>query len=201
MADKIYCYPDTDTLINRLNIHDSGRLLEAETRMVSIRLYQLQKHPVKGGFDFAHLCRIHHHIFQDVYDWAGKTRTVNIAKGNSLFCPFWNIYSYADNIFRCYHKDCIRTKDNPDEFIHILAEHYADLNALHPFREGNGRSQREFCRELCLQCGYLFDLTHTCRDEMLQASIDSLDKGNNTRLEAVFRKCILPPASVKYLRK
>jgi cell filamentation protein len=81
MADKIYCYPDTDTLINRLNIHDAGRLLEAETRIVSIRLYQLQKHPVKGGFDFAHLCRIHHHIFQDLYGWAGgEMRTVNIAK-------------------------------------------------------------------------------------------------------------------------
>lgn len=191
MADKIYCYPDTDTLINRLNIHDAGRLLEAETRIVSIRLYQLQKHPVKGGFDFAHLCRIHHHIFQDVYDWAGKPRTVNIAKGNSLFCPVLNLSGYADDIFRSYYKDGMRAKDNPDEFIHALAEHYADLNALHPFREGNGRSQREYCRELCLKCGYLFDLTHTCRDEMLQASIDSLDRGDNTELEAIFRKCVI----------
>lgn len=189
--DKVYCYLYTDILKNRLNIHDAGRLSEAEIRFVSIRLYQLQKHPVKGSFDFAHLCNIHHHIFQDVYDWAGKPRTVNIAKGNSLFCPFWNIYSYADNIFRSYHKDCMRTKGNTNEFIHILAEHYADLNALHPFREGNGRSQREYCRELCLQCGYLFDLTHTCRDEMLNASIDSLEKGDNTELEAIFRKCVI----------
>jgi len=190
MADKIYCYPDTDTLINRLNIHDAGRLLEAETRIVSIRLYQLQKHPVKGGFDFAHLCRIHHHIFQDLYGWAGEMRTVNIAK-KSLFCLTQHITGYAQTIFPAYYNDCMRAKSNPDEFIHALAEHYADLNALHPFREGNGRSQREYCRELCLKCGYLFDLTHTCRDEMLQASIDSLDRGDNTELEAIFRKCVI----------
>lgn len=190
MADKIYCYPDTDTLINRLNIHDAGRLLEAETGLVSIRLYQLQKHPVKGSFDFAHLCNIHHHIFQDVYDWAGELRTVNIAK-KSLFCLVQHMTGYAQTIFPAYYNDCMRAKDNPEEFIHVLAEHYADLNALHPFREGNGRSQREFCRELCLKCGYLFDLTNTCRDEMLQASIDSLEKGDNTGLETIFRKCVI----------
>lgn len=190
MADKIYCYPDTDALINRLNIHDAGRLLEAETGLVSIRLYQLQKHPVKGSFDFAHLCNIHHHIFQDVYDWAGELRTVNIAK-KSLFCLVQHMTGYAQTIFPAYYNDCMRAKDNPEEFIHVLAEHYADLNALHPFREGNGRSQREFCRELCLKCGYLFDLTNTCRDEMLQASIDSLEKGDNTGLETIFRKCVI----------
>lgn len=190
--DKVYCYPDTDILKNKLNIHDAGRLLETEIRLVSIRLYQLYANPISGSFDFAHLCNIHHHIFQDVYDWAGKPRTVNIAKGNSLFCPVLNLSGYADDIFRSYYKDCMRAKSNPEEFIHVLAEHYADLNALHPFREGNGRSQREFCRELCLKCGYLFDLTNTCRDEMLQASIDSLDKGNNTGLEAAFGKCIIP---------
>ena len=190
MADKIYCYPDTDTLINRLNIHDAGRLLEAETGLVSIRLYQLQKHPVQGSFDFAHLCNIHHHIFQDVYDWAGELRTVNIAK-KSLFCLVQHMTGYAQTIFPAYYNDCMRAKDNPEEFIHVLAEHYADLNALHPFREGNGRSQREFCRELCLKCGYLFDLTNTCRDEMLQASIDSLEKGDNTGLETIFRKCVI----------
>lgn len=190
--DNTYCYRDTDVLINRLNIHNQKRLLEAETRIVSVRLYQLHDNPIIGNFGFDHLCNIHHHIFQDVYDWAGEPRTVNIAKGNSLFCPVWNIYSYADDIFRSYHKDCMQVKDRRDEFIHVLAGHYADLNALHPFREGNGRSQRELCRELCLQCGYLFDLTHTCRDEMLHASIDSLEKGDNTGLEAVFGKCIIP---------
>lgn len=189
--DKTYCYPDTDTLINRLDIHSSSRLVEAEIRIVSIRLYQLQVQPVSGSFDFEHLCRIHRFIFQDLYSWAGELRTVNIAK-KSLFCLTQHMTGYAQTIFPAYYHDCMQAKDKPDEFIHVLAEHYADLNALHPFREGNGRSQREYCRELCLKCGYIFDLTHTCRDEMIQASIDSLDKGDNTGLEAIFHKCIIP---------
>ena len=86
----------------------------------------------------------------------------------------------------------MEAKDSLEQYVKIFATYYADLNALHPFREGNGRSQREYCRELCLQCGYLFDLTYTCRDEMIQASIDSLDKGDNTRLEAIFHKCVIP---------
>lgn len=189
--DKTYCYPDTDILINKLVIHDQRQLLEAEIRIVSIRLYQLQVQPLLGSFDFEHLCRIHRFIFQDLYSWAGELRTVNIAK-KSLFCLTQHMAGYAKTIFPAYYHDCMQAKDKPDEFIHVLAEHYADLNALHPFREGNGRSQREYCRELCLQCGYLFDLTHTCRNEMIQASIDSLDRGDNTGLEDIFKKCIIP---------
>lgn len=75
MADKIYCYPDTGILKNRMNIHDAGRFSEAEIRFVSIRLYQLYANPISGSFDFAHLCRIHHHIFQDLYGWARQFKT------------------------------------------------------------------------------------------------------------------------------
>ncbi len=190
--DNTYCYPDTDTLINKLNIHSQRKLLDAETQTVSIRLYQLQVQPISGNFDFKHLCSIHNHIFQDLYDWAGKPRTVDIAKGNSLFCPSWNIYGYADDVFRNFYKDCRNSSSSRELFVSSFASYYADLNALHPFREGNGRSQREFCRELCLQCGYSFDLTHTYKDEMLQASIESLEIGDNKGLESIFRKCIIP---------
>lgn len=189
--DKVYCYPDTSILINRLDIHDKDKLLTAETSLVAIRLYQLQKKPMRGNFDYSHLCRIHHYIFQDLYDWAGETRTVNIAK-TSLFCLVQFIQSYANSIFPAYFNDCMQAKDDPEEFFHVFTEHYANLNALHPFREGNGRSQREYCRELCLECGYAFDLRHTNHEEMLSASIESLDKGSNAGLEAIFQKCITP---------
>lgn len=189
--DKTYCYPTTSVLKNKLDIHNKGQLLMAETSLVATRLYQLQKNPVKGKFDYSHLCRIHHYIFQDLYSWAGKTRTVNIAKA-SLFCLVQFIPSYAGSIFPNYFNDCMRAKDDPEKFIHVFTEHYADLNALHPFREGNGRSQREFARELCLKCGYAFDLRHTNHEEMISASIESLDKGSNAGLEAIFKKCIMP---------
>lgn len=189
--DKVYCYPDTSILKNKLGIHDKSQLFAAETSLAAVRLYQLYQNPIKGCFDYNHLCCIHQHIFQDLYSWAGKTRTVNIAK-TSLFCLVQFIQSYANNVFPAYYNDCMRTKDDPEEFIHVFTEHYADLNALHPFREGNGRSQREYCRELCLKCGYSFDLRCTNHEEMLSASIESLDMDSNASLEAIFRKCITP---------
>jgi cell filamentation protein len=190
MSD-VYCYPNSSVLKNRLDIHDKKCLLEAEIRLATIRLYQLQEQPVHGNFDLNHLCRIHGHIFQDLYPWAGKIRTVNIAKTN-MFCLVQHIQTYAHTIFPSYYMDCIRVKDNPERFIHVFTSHYADLNALHPFREGNGHSQREFARELCLKCGYILDLTHTSHEEMLTGNIMSFDRGDNTGLEAVFRKCIIP---------
>ena len=83
-------------------------------------------------------------------------------------------------------------KDRRSAFVETLAAHYADMNALHPFREGNGRAQREFTRELCLKCGYVFDLTKTTHQEMLSASITSFNRGDNTELTAIFEKNVIP---------
>jgi len=80
MPDITYCYTNSDILKNKYEIHDKAELLKAETTMTSARLLELQKQPVKGKFDFKHLQKIHKYIFQDIYDWAGKTRTVNIGK-------------------------------------------------------------------------------------------------------------------------
>lgn len=189
MSDKTYCYPNSNILMNKLNLKDKNQLMQAEIELTSNRLFDLQKHPVNGRFDFNHLCEIHKRIFQDLYAWAGKPRTVNIGKGN-LFCLVQNIPDYAKSIFDHYYSDCMNAKNNPDKFIHTFTDHYADLNALHPFREGNGRSQREFARELCLQCGYIFDLTKTNHEEMLNASITSFNTGNNTKLKNIFKNTI-----------
>lgn len=93
MAD-VYCYTDSSILKNKLDIHDKERLLAAETRLVAIRLYQFHEQPVHGDFDLHHLCRIHGHIFQDLYLWAGKIRTANIAKTN-IFCQVQHTQTYA----------------------------------------------------------------------------------------------------------
>lgn len=193
MAD-VYSYPDSGALKNKLGIRDKDRLYDAEIKLVAIRLYQLQESPIHGKFDFKHLCLIHQHIFQDIYSWAGEVRKVNIAKGN-MFCLTQHIQSYVQTIFPAYYTDCMRARDDFEGFIHVFTSHYADLNALHPFREGNGRAQREFSCELCLACGYRFDLTLMDHEEMLSASIASFDKGNNTKLESIFRKCIKPLSS------
>jgi len=189
MDDPKYCY-ENGTLKNKKGIRDKRRLLAAEINYVTPRLYELEEEPVKGKFDFAHLKEIHRRIFQDIYAWAGQPRTVDIAKGN-LFCRSQFIDSYAADVFRHYFRDCYAAKGDRHTFVRVLAECHADLNALHPFREGNGRSGREFAREVCLACGYSFDLTRTCHEEMLQASILSFN-GDAALLTEIFEQAISP---------
>ena len=111
---------------------------------------------------------------------------------NNLFCRAQFIESYADSVFCDFYAACYSEKDERSRFVKNLADHYADMNALHPFREGNGRAQREFARELCLKCGYVFDLTKTTHEEMLYASILSFDKGDNSALVSIFEKNVIP---------
>ncbi len=70
--------------------------------------------------------------------------------------------------------------------------HYSDMNTLHPFREGNGRTQRKFAGELCLECGYVFDLTQTTHKEMREASIQSFNTRNNDGFISIFGRNIIP---------
>ena len=190
MADR-YVYPGTDILINKFNCRNEEKLKKIEALSTGGNLAWLQLHPIEGDFDFEHLKRIHHFIFQDLYDWAGQIRDVDIGK-NNLFCRARFITDYAETVFGDFYSSCNNSKDNKDSFIEILAAHYADLNALHPFREGNGRAQREFTRELCLKCGYVFDLTNTRHEEMLSASIESFQKADNTGFITIFHKCVIP---------
>lgn len=191
MPDNKYCYPNSAVLRNKLNITDKNKLFEAEKELTAIRLRELQGNPVKGTFDFKHLKTIHKYIFQDIYDWAGMERTVEIGKGN-LFCTTSCIQGYAESIFNKYYSQCYNSKDNYNDFIRMFADNYGDLNALHPFREGNGRAQREFARMICLECGYDFNLSVTTHFEMLKASKLSFDKGDSSGFVKIFSKAVVP---------
>jgi len=191
MPDSKYCYPNSDVLINKLNIKDANLLFEAEKELTAIRLHELQEKPILGEFDFEHLKEIHHHIFQDLYDWAGKVRTVEIGK-NNLFCTTSCIQDYASSVFRKYFSQCYSNKDNKEDFIKVFADNYGDLNALHPFREGNGRAQREFARLVCRECGYEFDLSCTTHEKMLEASKLSFDKADSSLFIKIFSEAVSP---------
>ena len=191
MQDNKYCYPNSDVLKNKLNITNAEELFETEKELTIIRLQELQKNPIKGNFDFKHLKDIHEYIFQDLYDWAGKERTVEIGKGN-LFCTTRCLQSYAESVFNKYYSQCYAAKDDFSDFVKVFAENYGDLNALHPFREGNGRTQREFARLICLDCGYDFDLSSFTHEKMLNASILSFEKGDNSEFEDIFSQDLSP---------
>lgn len=185
-----YCYKDSDVLINKLNITDEKDLYDAERGLVTLRTAQLNEEPIKGYFDFNHLKSIHKFLFQDVYRWAGDSRNCNIAK-QDLFCLCEYIDSFANDIFGRLKKEQYFIKYSYEVKLKKLVELFADINALHPFREGNGRSQREFIEELAKINGIDLNLTTVSKEDMIIASHDSIN-GHYEKLLEIFKKNSVP---------
>ena len=189
MADSLYCYPNSNVLKNKLGIEDLGKLQTFERKLTMLRIAELLDKPIRGHFDFDHLKSIHHFIFQDIYDWAGEVRKVDIAKAH-MFCNVKFIDNEAARIFGELNDDLkLMPRLSQEEFAKKLAYYFAEINALHPFREGNGRSQREFIRQLALAHGYLIKFSLISDDEMLQASLDSF-MCDYKSIEQLISKCL-----------
>ena len=188
MSDRLYCYPDSEVLKNKLDIRDLERLHYMEKRFTMVRILELLDKPIRGNFDLKHLQEIHKYIFQDIYEWAGKIREVDIAKGN-MFCNVKFIHGQASELFGRLRAEQYLEGLDEDDFIKRLSFYFSEINALHPFREGNGRSQREFIRCLALHNGYVLNFANTSKDEMLKASQDSF-LCNYTAMENLFIKCL-----------
>lgn len=188
MADTVYCYSDSDVLMNKLGIREREKLHTYEKRLTMLRLLEIMEEPVKGSFDFKHLKMIHAYIFQDLYDWAGKVRSVDIAKGN-MFCNVRFIEPCAQDIFGQLKADKYLKGLSRADFIKKLAYYFSEINALHPFREGNGRSQREFIRALALKNGYVVRFAGVSEEEMIEASKASF-LCDYRAMEAIFEACV-----------
>jgi cell filamentation protein len=155
-CDYIYTDPETGVLRNKYGITDAQKLQEVEGLETTSRLIELKRKPIKVK-SVDTLLVIHRYLFQDLYDWAGKVRTVEISKQGNPFHPtsfFEAGFSYVNDLISGYRAH--GTDISP------LANHLAlildSVNTLHPFREGNGRTQREFIRVLALEKGYRLDL-------------------------------------------
>jgi cell filamentation protein len=148
-----YRDPETGVLRNLLGITDPAVLEQADADFSAVRLAQLHRRDLPGDYDLAHLRRFHRVVFGDLYPWAGELRTVSIAKGDP-FCLPQHIESFAHDTFtRLAAADYLRGLDRA-EFIDGVTELLDDLNALHPFRDGNGRTQRAFCAQLARHAGH-----------------------------------------------
>ncbi len=180
-----YCYKGTDVLINKLNITNEKDLYCAERELVLYRTFELNENPLKGNFDFKYLKDIHKYLFQDIYRWAGDVRNCNIAK-QDLFCLFENIESYSNEIFNKLKKEKYYVEYDNETTLDKLVELFADINALHPFREGNGRTQRLFIELLAKINGIDLDLTNVTKKEMIIASHDSIS-GNYDKFKEMFK--------------
>lgn len=188
MNDRLYCYEGSDVLINKLDIHDAETLAVAERKLTSLRILELMRHPAEGRFDLSRLCSIHQYIFQDVYEWAGKMRDVDIAKGN-LFCKAEYLDMESRRIFKELNSEKALRQMSMQTRNETLAYYFSEINALHPFREGNGRTQREFIRQLTLSEGYIIEFYRITEDEMLYASKESF-LCNYRPMEDLFQRCL-----------
>lgn len=168
MSDEFYCYPpDFKILINKLAIRDRAALQRRESELVTQRIAEGVPY---GDFDLAHLQAIHRHLFQDVYDWAGKIRTIEISKGGDQFSPVENI-QYAMDVVHGRIKDLDYLRNQSvTKFSQNAGELIGTVNRVHPFREGNGRTQLLFLKQLAEQAGHTFHLEKINRGEWIEVS-------------------------------
>jgi cell filamentation protein len=185
-AKDPYVDPDTGVLRNRFGISDQSELERVEATFAAVRSYELAVSPVRGEFDLAHLQQIHQRLFGDVYDWAGKIRTVDISKGTTRFASHEQITSYAPQITRPLSREGLLKGLPPDLFSERAGHYLGELNVLHPFREGNGRSIREFIGQLARDAGYGIDWQGVDRSEMTKASIEAY-QGDSQRMAQLIR--------------
>jgi cell filamentation protein len=184
--DDPYCYKGTHVLKNRASLRDAETLEAFELEMSTLRADE----PLPAGrFTPAHYKRIHHHLFQDVYAWAGKYRTVRTSKGGNMFCYPEHIASSMDQLFKQLQLPAFESGGDAEEFLDAATSFLSDLNAIHPFREGNGRSQLAFIYLLGQQARHPLDLTRINRDTFMPAMIMSF-AGNNGPLRSELQKLL-----------
>jgi len=191
MADKIYCYPNSDVLINKLGIKDEETLAQTERDITSANKYILDDSPIKGSFDITHLKAVHEHLFKDLYPWAGEFRTVDIQKGPTYFGYAQNIDSYLKDVLNKVKNENYLVGVSKSAMPERLAHYFGEINAMHPFREGNGRCQRAYTEMLAKVAGYSIDFSKITEEQMLKASYLSVHRSND-ELEKIFGQVIEP---------
>lgn len=187
-AHSQYFYPGTQILKNNLDIQEEKLLEEAEILYTSQRLLELDLHPLVGNLDLENLKQIHKYIFQDIYPFAGQIREEDISKGGFMFAKFQFIIQNAEPIFLELKLENYLRDLSSEGFAKRAAHYMAEVNVLHPFREGNGRATREFIRCLALNNKFELNWNSISRDELLEASINSVT--NETALYECIKKCI-----------
>ncbi len=184
--DDPYTYENSTVLVNKLDLRDQAELDAFEAEISGARAEE----PLPEGIlDFKHFKAVHHHLFQDVYDWARHVRTVRISKGGNPSCFPENIADQATRLF-----DDLRTADylrnlDTEAFSAKAAHFLAELNAIHAFREGNGRSQLTFFALLADHAGHPLNLDKLEPEEMLKAMIASF-AGDERKLRAIIEKLV-----------
>lgn len=182
-----YLYPSTDVLINKFDIKDEKKLQEVEAFIFSLKSAE----PLpKGDFDYQHLKDLHKHFFGEIYTWAGEERTIDLVKGDSYFAHFKYISNWLDKLFKMLKQEDLSNLP-VNELSQRLSYYFNEINAAHPFREGNGRVQRSFCELITNTVGYTLDWSLIKREAYLEASIQGM-RGNYMPMASLFSQIINP---------
>lgn len=182
-----YSYPNTNILKNKLDIYSQQELDTIEYLLTELAILKIEFQP--SPYTFKYWCALHKQLFNDVYTWAGEIRTIDISKGNTRFCNTARIAIEAEKIFIKLKNESYLVNNDRPSFINKLSEYYSDLNVVHPFREGNGRTQRLLFEHIIINCGYEISFKKITTQQWLDANIAAY-YGNDSALTSIFDLCI-----------
>ena len=189
-SDYTYTDPNTGLLRNIVNIDNEQLLTAFESMKCSERLEELSKNPIKIK-NSTSLLDIHKYLFQDVYHWAGQKRTVEISKQGKQFF----LTAYFDKGFEYIEKLLVEYRKVEPENKSKIAEYLANLldsiNYLHPFREGNGRTQREYIRTLALEKGYILILNPPDNTDIFERYMSGTIDGDVEKLTKLINELLV----------
>ncbi|EAN5159399.1 putative adenosine monophosphate-protein transferase Fic [Salmonella enterica] len=193
MSDKFgegrdpYLYPGLNVMRNRLGIHQAERLAQAAYEMTALRAATIELGPLVRGLP--HLCAIHRQLYQDIFDWAGQLREVDIYQGDTRFCHFAYIEKEGNALMQDLEEEGYLVGLAHEKFVERLAHYYCEINVLHPFRLGSGLAQRIFFEQLALHAGYALSWRDIAVEKWNQAN-QSGAMGDLSALQAIFQKAI-----------
>ena len=191
-----YVYPGTLVLNNKFGIRDPELLAGIEADATSRRILFLEFKPSPSTFYVSDYLDIHWYIFQDMYTWAGKVRTVELARsGQMSFARIDNIDSCLFALFEALHETNFLRELDLETFCNQAAYFLGELNAIHPFRDGNGRTQRAFLSQLARGAGFVIRWFQISKDEMYEASQQSFQYGDSTGFERLLLTATHPTES------
>lgn len=194
-----YVYPETDILINQYGIQDRHALEATVHHLAYKNIIRLATCPQPGCYDLKHLCDIHRALFSHVFAWAGEIRTTDISKGGTLFARVGFIESSAQQIFGQLAKENYLKGLDKTNFITKLTQYYADINVLHPFREGNGRATRVFFWQLAKSAGYLLAYNNMIDQKAIWAAASRASTlGDNVHLQRILSAAVRPLRAVAF---
>ena len=183
------CYEGTTCLINKFNIKDENILKDLETTVTFGKITEYSINPLFDTFDVNHYKAIHKYLFEDIYEWAGEYRNVDMNKKGTKFAKADSINDLMNSCFKRLHDNKFFQGFSFDGFIDNIVDFYCVTNMIHPFREGNGRTQRVFLTQLINLNDYDIDFSEIDTDDLMIATIQAAN-GVTDYLKNIFKIAI-----------